>query len=678
MKSFPSKTQPLPNLPVAAVDFETYYDDVYSVSSMSYWAYTHHELFDPYLVSISTSDGIRYVGDPREFDWAKIANHIWVSHNRPFDSSVFDAAVEQGMWKASRPVYWGNSANLAAWMKVSRNLKGAVFQLYGASIDKTVRDKDMKGVQWKDMPQKLKDKIIAYAGDDADWSLKIWVDFVHTWPDHERRIGDLIDERGLRGFYSDRAGIEADCLILERVMYEAKQKLPWKDKVDEVLSPTELAIACREAGITPPSSLAKTSEECKEWEEKYGDKYPWVGAMRDWRRANTAREKYLEWLRRIKPDGRAQFSIMYLGTATGRTASGDKASEKKRSGFNVLNFYKDPLFVTKDWRLITTKEDLKRVIDFEKEHKCLPSDIAHAVNMRSRIVAPPGKKLQICDKSQIEARITRWVSGDRKMLDVVRTGVSVYEAHAISTMGYTRQEKPLKKANPSMYALSKARELALGFNAGHVKFIVMAPLYVTDEEFLQIFDGETTPERNEAYLRWLQATRQVGLLAQWKTLDEQQRRWRVNSWEQVQNFRQTNPLITGAWKKFDIALRNSLGSDYEVTLPSGRSLAYFNVHMNDGEIQAMPVRGEEYRSYFGGKILENIVQATARDTFVCDQLLADDAGIEIILDVYDELVAEVDDSDDGSSLISIMSHSPSWAKSLPIGCESEFSTFYKK
>lgn len=669
---------------VALVDYETFYvKGEYSVADLSYWHYCHHPRFRAYRVGIVTNDGFKWVGDPKDAPWDQIADCIWVSHNRPFDWSVHRRCQELGLVPAWNPIYWGNSANLCAWLRVPRGLAKAVQALYGVTLSKEVRDVDMNGKQWEEFSPALQKKVDEYALNDCIWALRIWMDHVAKWPLHEIRISDLIDNRGLRGLCLDREGVEKDIELIQKIIFAARTKIPWASDPDEkILSHPACTRECRKLGIPAPASLAMNDEGLEQWEEEYGDKYPFVAAMRDYRRMNAVLKKYEMILSRLKDDGRFEFSVAYLGTHTGRTSGRDKAEQRR--GANMLNLPRDPFYVRDDHTVVHRKKELKEIAAYRRKHKALPPGIMATIDLRSKIVAPPGHKFVICDKSQIEARITNWLAGDRNTLRMIRSGISVYEAHARALMGYVPKPgaKDLKKENPRLYALAKARELALGFMAGHVKFIVMAPMYIDDEDIAEIFGAPVAAEDTQAYRQYLYDTNQVDLLKEFEAGDDKLRRYRVNSWLQVQQYRaaKANTLVP-LWRRLDRELRDSAstGGIHEVQLPSGRVLRYFDLKITpEDSVVGTVERGGAVKYFYGGKILENTVQATARDIFVEDQLRLDDLGINVVLDVYDEVVSEVPEDFNPDIITEVMSTVPAWAKGLPIGAETEESTYYKK
>jgi hypothetical protein len=668
---------------IAAVDYETDWSAEYSVSEMSYYGYTHDPRFCAHTVSI-VADDFEWVGNPKDAPWERIRDHVWVSHNTPFDWSVHNRLKELGIVPDWDPIYWGDSLALCAYIKVPRALAKAVNALYGIKHSKQIRDKDSKGKTWAQFGAALQEKMRAYALVDSRLCRRIWVEHIHLWPSKELRISDLIAQRGLRGVCINREGAEADMVILKRVIWTAEQKIPWAE-TGVILSPTHLAAACREQGIEPPPSLDMKDEDCAAWEDKYGDQFPWVGAMRDWRRMNALLKKYEMIVSRIKADGRAEFSLAYLGTHTGRTAAGEKSYGTDRKTFNMLNLPRSPFFIRQDFTVVHTKKELKQIDDFIRFNKKIPDYLFAGIDLRSKIIPGPGNKFVICDMAQIEARITNWLGRDEATLALIRGGMSVYDAHAIRLMGYVpvtgADGKPisLKKADPGLYALAKARELALGFQAGHVRFIVMAPTYISEEECKLIFEKPITDEQEKHYLSQLLKTRQKNYHDEYPKLERSEQIARVNSQIQVQAFRKSKKWLPELWRRLGDELNRSVGGTHSIELPSGRVLQYFDVTSEGTEgIKARTERGGPFKYFYGGKLLENTVQATARDVFVDGQIKLDEAGIDVVLDIYDENLTEVPLDFNGQLVADIMCQNPSWAKTLPLGAEIETSMFYKK
>ena len=82
---------------------------------------------------------------------------------------------------------------------------------------------------------------------------------------------------------------------------------------------------------------------------------------------------------------------------------------------------------------------------------------------------------------------------------------------------------------------------------------------------------------------------------------------------------------------------------------------------------------------FGGKLTENIVQATARDLLAEAMLRLRDAGFEIVMHVHDEAVLEVPVEESSvEEVCALMAEVPAWADGLPLRADGYECEFYKK
>ncbi|MBP7831072.1 MAG: hypothetical protein KA248_14270 [Kiritimatiellae bacterium] len=418
-----------------AVDAETFYDRDYSVETMGVWHYCADPRFEAYLVSFVGDDGTRYVGPPAEAPWALIDGARWVSHHANFDSLVFLRLMRDGKIDSGGPASWHCTADLAAFLGCARNLKDASAALLGQQVSKEVRA-FMKGKHWADVEHSgpVAQKVKEYALNDAWLCLELWTHFSPQWPAAEQQLSFLTGMWGFHGVTVDREQLQRDIKTLSLVRWEAEQKIPWAAD-DKPLSPNALREYCRREGIEAPASMAMDSDECAEWEDRYGADHPVVAAMRDWRRSNMFLAKYEAIRDRIRPNGTMPYALKYFGAGITGRWSGD-------ARVNMQNLPRDPIYDC----------DLRRCF-----------------------VAAPGHKLAIVDFAQIEPRVLAWLSGDQEFLERVRAGQSPYEAHARATMGWTGG--PLKQEDKQLYALAKCRVLALGYGTGWQKFQKVAKLW---------------------------------------------------------------------------------------------------------------------------------------------------------------------------------------------------------
>lgn len=284
--------------------------------------------------------------------------------------------------------------------------------------------------------------------------------------------------------------------------------------------------------------------------------------------------------------------------------------------------------------------------------------------LRSCIVARKGKKLAVADFSQIEARVIAWLAGQNDILEVFASGADVYRYTIGRVMGIDWQSIP--KDSP-LRQRGKIMVLGLGFGMGSSKFQDTArksvPPVILSEE-----------EASDAVKGWRQANDKI--VSFWWELDRAVRTVLQHPSQTVD----VNGLIrVGMW-----------GNHLVLRLPSERPLVYRDAKLvvePDGKtsitymgINQYTRKWERIRTY-GGKLAENVTQATARDIMRDAMLEAESRGIECILTVHDELLTEPDAAkadDTLKTLLDIMNTPPAWAAGLPVGGEGWVGERYKK
>ncbi len=582
---------------IYAIDFETYYDKQASITTLGIRHYLHHPDCSIYLVSVYSAEaGFSYVGEPDKLDWLQFHGHTFVAHNARFDRACFERLRELGIVPQDVEVEWQCTADMASALSYGRSLKAAVEDIFGVPVNKDVRT-DMCGKTWTQaVNEGIAGKLGEYCLKDAWYAYRLWQRLSPMWSEKERKLSALTRDMCDYGVYVDRNLLAEGKQKLQTVMDEAIANIPWADGSKPVLSPKCLREECAKADIPAPSSLAQGSEECEAWEEAYGDRFPWVAAMRDYRKANTLYKKLATMESRIADDGTFPYGLKYFGAHTGRW-SGD-------AGFNIQNMPRTPMF---------------------------------GVDLRRMIIPRPGHTFIISDLGQIEQRVLSWLAGDNDMMEELEKGISVYEAHARATMGYTDPE-PLKHKNPNLYRLAKARVLGLGYGAG-------ASVFVRIAKSMAGLDISPQQARNV-----------------------------------VRDFRLSNRLVTDLWMKLERAFSLGVGKPlFEMPLPSGRKLYYRHPARAPKGLTAV-VQGRR-ASFFGGKLAENLTSATARDALGEILLNLDAAGYRVVMHVHDEVVVEVPTEKIDTALMDIhriMITPPEWMEGLPLTAETTSSTFYTK
>ena len=658
-----------------AVDFETFYRTEklarktgappVTVELQGNWGYCRQPEWEAYMVSIY-APGIEYVGSPANAPWEKLKGKIWLAHNRNFDRHTYERIVELGQTPWIDYDEWHDTADLAVYSHLPRALAKAAALSFKITLDKDVRS-SMDGVRWSNVPDDEKQRVLDYALEDAALCWLLWAKFGAQWPRHEQLASLHTGEIEFRGIPVDRNAVERDIETLKSALFTTEKRIPWVNTEDEKGKPVALRSKkaldreCLKCGVPPPATTAQKSKEFLDWLDEYGEKVPAVVELGRYRRIDRTLSVYKALQSRIRPDGRAALGLKYMGAdKTGRWSGANK--------FNLQNLMKSPLLFTADFQWETNAKAA-----------------AHVIDVRARIVAPAGKKLVIADLSQIEPRVLNWMVGNREFLDLCAKGMSPYEAHARASMGWTAGN--LKKEAPQVYALAKARVLALGYGAGWGKFIEMARGYLgSEEEFLAIFGVDPEPGQADEflnYLNWLVA--KLGhkasktALNAWPELDQQTQNIWVNSWVQVTSFRESNPRIKSFWDSLDAAFKSSERDGiFENDLPGGRTLKYFDVSSSHGWSarpgNPMGIPGRAY----GGLLVENCVQACSRDLFLHGILNIEEAGHRVLFHVHDEVIVEADESVEAGEIVKLLTAVPEWARTLPVAAEAEVSTHYKK
>ncbi|MCB4304730.1 DNA polymerase [Clostridioides difficile] len=279
--------------------------------------------------------------------------------------------------------------------------------------------------------------------------------------------------------------------------------------------------------------------------------------------------------------------------------------------------------------------------------------------IRTAFIPSEGHRFIVSDFSAIEARVIAWLAGEKWRLDVFNSHGKIYEASA--SQMFKVPIESIKKGDP-LRQKGKISELALGYGGSIGALTSMGAIKMgLDEEELQPL---------------------------------------VTTW------RNANPNITKFWWDVDkaakkaikdrtiVKLQHGIKFIYNpgvlfIELPSGRRLSYLRPKIEphttfSGDkitYEGMEQTSKQWKRIdtYGPKLVENIVQATARDCLREAMFNVTDAGYSIVMHVHDELVIDVDKK--GGSLEevnSIMGKEISWAKGLPLKADGYECDYYKK
>ena len=303
--------------------------------------------------------------------------------------------------------------------------------------------------------------------------------------------------------------------------------------------------------------------------------------------------------------------------------------------------------------------DLARSLVRNKEYESLemlydsPSDVLSQL-IRTAFIPKEGCRFIVSDFSAIEARVLAWLAGEDWVLNAFKNGEDIYCSTASQMFGV-----PVVKhgVNGDLRQKGKVATLACGYggSVGALKAMGAIEMGLSEDELQSI----------------------------------------VDSW------REANPNIVSLWWDIDSVVKRvvktrskegykNLVISYEkgilfIQLPSKRRLAYPKAKIGTNRFGGESVvyegivvgnKWDKIESY-GGKFVENIVQAIARDILAEAMMRLEKKGFNIVMHIHDEVVIE-SNSSSIEEVNQIMSIVPSWAPGLILDADGFESEFYKK
>ena len=367
----------------------------------------------------------------------------------------------------------------------------------------------------------------------------------------------------------------------------------------------------------------------------------------------TSTKKYDAIEQAVCPDGRVRGLLQFYGAnRTGRWAG------RLVQVQNLPRTYTQPLELARNL-VKQRKLDNLRLI-----YGSVPDTLSQLI--RTAFVASDGNVLIDADFSAIEARVISWLAGEQWRLEVFKTHGKIYEASASQMFGVPIER--IKKGNPE-YALrqkGKVAELALGYQGGAGALINMGALDMGIPE-------DDLPDI-------------------------------------VQRWRDTNKRICDLWYKMNSAAVEAISTGYSVgvgrllvsceydaaheveyltvLLPSGRKLYYNSPQIGENKwggpsisYMGMDQTTKKWKRIetYGGKLVENCVQAVARDCLAQAIENLEKEGLPVVFHIHDEVVIDCRaDTATLDDVVNIMSRPIPWAPGLPLNADGWVGGFFKK
>ena len=284
--------------------------------------------------------------------------------------------------------------------------------------------------------------------------------------------------------------------------------------------------------------------------------------------------------------------------------------------------------------------------------------------IRTAIVAKDGYTLCVADFSAIEARVIAWLSGETWRQKVFAEGGDIYCASASSMFGV-----PVVKhgVNGHLRQKGKVAELALGYQGGvnALKAMGALDMGLTEEELPNIVE------------LWRQASPKIKEL--WYTVEK----------AAVYTVTTGNPMTLDHGITFRLEVDPFYGYRYmTIELPSGRKLFYPDPHikLNNFDKEAVHFKTQLNNAWvtestYGGKLVENITQAVARDCLALTLTRLSGNGLPAIMHIHDEAVIEVpkDEADEYLDIVEKTFALPiPWAEGLVLTAAGFTNDYYMK
>ncbi|KER02850.1 DNA polymerase I [Photorhabdus temperata] len=315
--------------------------------------------------------------------------------------------------------------------------------------------------------------------------------------------------------------------------------------------------------------------------------------------------------------------------------------------------------------------------------------------LRGCIIAPKSKKLVVSDLSNIEGRVLAWLAGEDWKTQAFRD-FDEGSGHDLYKLAYARafNIQP-DEVTKDQRQIGKVMELGLGYGGGVGAFLTFAAAYSLDLEALAdaaLANIPTSVQRESLswYKKSVEQKKTYGLTERvFITCDSLKRMWR-----------NAHPATTSFWYELEETVKRAIampkitlqcrtlkirrdGNWLRIQLPSGRAVCYPSP-CDDGKISYMGVntysRKWQRLHTYGGKLVENVTQATARDVLASNMPRIEDAGYNIVLTVHDEVLTEAQDTPDFTHehLSSLLSTNPDWALDLPLNAGGFEAYHYRK
>ena len=281
--------------------------------------------------------------------------------------------------------------------------------------------------------------------------------------------------------------------------------------------------------------------------------------------------------------------------------------------------------------------------------------------IRTAFVPSEERKFIVADFSAIEARVVAWLADENWVLNVFKGHGKIYEATAAQMFNVPIETISKGHKNYELRAKGKVATLACGYQGGPNALIAMGALKsgIPEEELPRLVS------------QWRDANPNIKQL------------W----------YRAEKAAIMAIKNKSTVALAHGVRYRYKAgilfaDLPSGRSLSYINARLKPHpEFDKMSIvfdgmdqikKQWTQQSTYGGRLVENLVQAIARDCLAENIKRLHDKNYDIVMHVHDEVIIDAEMETKVKDICDVMGQPISWAPGLPLRADGYECEFYMK
>ena len=599
------------------IDFETFYDQKFSLSKMT----TEEYIRDPQFETIGVA--VKRNNEPTEWfsgsnaqtkrwlekwDWA---NSVAVAHNAMFDMAILNwcydirpkrIADTLSMLRAIDGPHAGNSLAKAV-------------ERYGLG-EKGTEVINALGKRRLDFTDEDLERYGDYCINDVELTQKLFEILAPLMPVSELRLIDLT----IRMFTEPTLVLDKQVLTKHVSNVRSKKaelmKAVEADK-DALMSNPKLALLLRDMGVVPPTKVsaktgkeayafAKSDEAFKALLEHPNPRVQAVVAARLGVKS-TLEETRTERFINIADRGPLPVPLRYYAAHTGRWGGDDKV--------NLQN--------------LPRKSPLKK-----------------------SMLAPEGYVFIDCDSSQIEARTLAWLAGQDDLVDAFDKGEDVYKIMASSIY-----DTPIDKVDDGQRFVGKTTILGCGYGMGAAKFKLQLEtmgVSLMSKECASIV-YKYRDQFSHIPLLWEQGDAALDALMETKTAPLGKHEALLVDMFGVR-------LPNGMYLRYD-NLRKQLDPK------SGREQFVYDVNKGRATLPTY---------IYGGKLIENVCQALAR-IIIGEQMLMVARKYRVVMTVHDAVgvIAPIEEADKARAFVeACMRMRPKWAPTLPLNCESKIGASY--